>query len=353
MRVIISKLQRFRDIARRYFGVLLFDQKKESDFDPEHAKTILFIRNDAKLGDAIVSSGVISKIRRYRPDINIIILTTPSLDTLFKKHFSVDRVVHLSKRPSYREIRFVSEEVGSVDIVVSLNLDMKMKDIYLLNKLDSKIVIGVDRLLKIVNFNISKDIQQLHYAEKFDYITKLLGISGPREKYQVPVLSDSVAKMESFLTTNGIKDFILLNPFGSGNERKLRSESIAAIVDVVLNLDKSLKVVVLTAPDTKGQFQSMRLTNDRVFHFTDSESIYDAIAAVQAAKLIISVDTSIVHIASGLHKPQVAIYSDDTVNFSNWHPNSDVAEVIVAHGEVNNFEYNELAQKTKLCIERT
>ena len=118
MRVIISKLQRFRDIARRYFGVLLFDQKKESDFDPEHAKTILFIRNDAKLGDAIVSSGVISKIRRYRPDINIIILTTPSLETLFKKHFSVDRVVHLSKRPSYREIRFVSEEVGSVDVVV-------------------------------------------------------------------------------------------------------------------------------------------------------------------------------------------------------------------------------------------
>ncbi|KLN65562.1 glycosyltransferase family 9 protein [Vibrio sp. VPAP30] len=338
MRFIISRLQRFRDVVRRHLGVLLFDRKRKSAFDPKQAQSILFIRNDAKLGDAIVSSGVINKIRKYRPDIKITVLTTPSMEPLFKQHFSVDQVVPLSKRPSYSEIRAVCQQLGTVDVVASLNLDMKMKDIYLLNKLDSKLIVGVDSLLKLVDINISADIQGLHYAEKFDYVTKLLGISEPAERYQVPVLSESVAKIENFIAANGINDYVLLNPFGSGNERKLSRESIKAIADAVFSLDESLKVVVLTAPDTTEQFQSMKLTSDRVVHFTDSQSIYDAIAAVFKAKLVISVDTSIVHIASGLLKPQVAIYSDDAVNFSNWHPNSDIAEVIVARGEVNNFD---------------
>ncbi|WP_425666245.1 glycosyltransferase family 9 protein [Vibrio tubiashii] len=351
MRFIISRLQRFRDVVRRHLGVLLFDRKRESTFDPKQAKSILFIRNDAKLGDAIVSSGVINKIRKHRPDIKITVLTTPSMEHLFKQHFSVDQVVHLSKRPSYGEIRAVCQELGSIDVVASLNLDMKMKDIYLLNKLDSKVIVGVDSLLKLVDINISADIQSLHYAEKFDYVSKLLGILEPAERYQVPVLTESVAKIESFIAASGINDYVLLNPFGSGNERKLSRESIEAISTAVLSLDESLKVVVLTAPDTIEQFQSMNLTSDRVVHFADSQSIYDAIATVVKAKLVISVDTSIVHIASGLLKPQIAIYSDDAANFSNWHPNSDIAEVIVASGEVNNFDHTLVIPKIQSLLE--
>ncbi|CAH8227357.1 hypothetical protein VAE308_1280080 [Vibrio aestuarianus] len=121
MRFIVSRLQRFRDVVRRQLGVWLFDKKKVTNFDLVNTKSILFIRNDAKLGDAIVSSGVLQKLKKYRPEIKIKVLTTSAMAPLFEEHFCIDQVVHLSKRPSYSEMKDVCEQVGSVDVVCRNN----------------------------------------------------------------------------------------------------------------------------------------------------------------------------------------------------------------------------------------
>ncbi|MGR5246938.1 glycosyltransferase family 9 protein [Vibrio aestuarianus] len=344
MRFIISRLQRFRDVVRRLLGVWLFDKKKVTKFDLVNTKSILFIRNDAKLGDAIVSSGVLKKLKKYRPEIKIKVLTTSAMAPLFEEHFGVDQVVHLSKRPSYSEMKDVCEQVGSVDVVVSLNLDMKMKDIYLLNQLRSKVNIGLDSDLALVNLNISKQIECKHYADKFDYISSLLGIDEPAENYIVPLVPSSMEKAQNFLSENNIDKFVLINPFGSGNERKLNKDSINKIISAIKEWDKSLSVVLLSSPDTRELLESMSLTNTAVHHFGQSESIYDAIAIVEKAKLVVSVDTSIVHIASGFNKKQIAIYKQDKVNFSNWHPNSEHANVIIAITDINNFGEEQLKQ---------
>lgn len=344
MRFIVSRLQRFRDVVRRQLGVWLFDKKKVTNFDLVNTKSILFIRNDAKLGDAIVSSGVLKKLKKYRPEIKIKVLTTSAMASLFEEHFGVDQVVHLSKRPSYSEMKDVCEQVGSVDVVVSLNLDMKMKDIYLLNKLKSKINIGLDSNLNLINFNVSNDIINIHYADKFNYIATLLGITEPAENYIVPLVPSSMEKAQNFLSENNIDKFVLINPFGSGSERKLNKDSVNKIISAIKEWDKSLSVVLLSAPDTRELLDSMSLTTTSIRHFDQSDSIYDAIAIVEKAKLVVSVDTSIVHIASGFNKKQIAIYKQDKVNFSNWHPNSEHANVIIAITDINNFGEEQLKQ---------
>ncbi|MCR9421175.1 glycosyltransferase family 9 protein [Vibrio sp. RM-69-4] len=345
MRFVISRLQRFRDVARRQLGVWLFDKKKVTNFDLVNAKSILFIRNDAKLGDAIVSSGVLKKLKKYRPEIKIKVLTTSTMAPLFEEHFGVDQVVHLSKRPSYSEMKKVCEQVGLVDVVVSLNLDMKMKDIYLLKQLKSKVNIGLDSDLALVNLNISKQIECKHYADKFDYISSLLGIDEPAENYIVPLVPSSIEKAQKFLSENNINEFILINPFGSGNERKLNKDSINKIISAIKERDKFLRIILLSSPDTRELLESMSLTTTTIHHFDQSESIYDAIAIVAKAKLVVSVDTSIVHIASGMDKPQLSIYSSDKLNFSNWNPNSVFANVIISPRDVNQFEESDLKVK--------
>ena len=344
MRFIVSRLQRFRDVVRRQLGVWLFDKKKVTNFDLVNTKSILFIRNDAKLGDAIVSSGVLQKLKKYRPEIKIKVLTTSAMAPLFEEHFCIDQVVHLSKRPSYSEMKDVCEQVGAVDVVVSLNLDMKMKDIYLLNKLKSKINIGLDPDLKLINLNISNDIIKMHYADKFNYIATLLGITEPAENYMVPLVPSSMEKAQLFLNENNINEFVLINPFGSGNERKLNKDSVNKIISAIKEWNMSLSVVLLSSPDTRELLESMSLTDTAVHHFGQCESIYDAIAIVEKAKLVVSVDTSIVHIASGFNKKQIAIYKQDKVNFSNWHPNSEHANVIIAITDINNFGEEQLKQ---------
>ncbi|MBF4437385.1 lipopolysaccharide heptosyltransferase family protein, partial [Vibrio anguillarum] len=276
IRGLISRLQITRDKIRRHLGIILFDSSKVSKLDLENVNSILFIRNDAKLGDAIVSSGVLKKLKKYRPEIKIKVLTTSTMAPLFTEHFGVDQVVHLSKRPSYSEMKEVCTQVGSVDAVVALNLDMKMKDIYLLNKLKSKINIGLDPGLKLINLNISDDIRNMHYADKFNYIATLLGITESAENYIVPLVPSSMEKAQLFLTENNINEFVLINPFGSGNERKLNKDSINKIISAIKNWDKSLSVVLLSAPDTRDLLDAMSLTTTSIRHFDQSDSIYDA-----------------------------------------------------------------------------
>lgn len=334
---IVSKIQLLRDKLRRSLGILLFDFNKTTQLIPEDTQSILFIRHDAKLGDAIVSSGVIRKLKKYRPDITIKVITSPGMSDLFQQDFQVDEVIHMKKRPSYQQIRQICQQLGRVDMVVSLNQDMKMKDIYMLKHLQSQINVGVDKGISLINFNIQDVIAEAHYAEKFDYVAQLIGINEPQEQYIVPLKQASLDKVKCFLQTKSLASFALLNPFGSGNERKLSAEKINAVIDEV-ERKYNLPVVILSAPDTKELLNSMSVRfSDRVTHFDQSDSIFDAIAAVYLADLVISVDTSIVHIATGLNKPQIAIYKQDQVNFRNWHPNSEFAQVMTAIRDINDF----------------
>lgn len=341
MRFIISKLQLFRDIVRRELGLLLLDANKPVPNDIHKSQSILFLRNDAKLGDAIVSSAVIKKIRKYRPDIRIKVLTTESMATLFKEHFGVDEVYIMSKRPSYSEMRTVCREVGDIDIVWTLNRAMKMKDIYFLKHLRSKFNVGIDDKVKLINVNIEQQTSGKHFAHKFDYLSTLLRIDKPQESYMVPLVDDSLAHAKKFLDSREIDKFILFNPFGSGSERKLNETNIRKVIKTLGKIFPDRKVVVLSSPETKVMLDEMNIDCPNYIHFDQSRSIYDAIAAVNLSKMVVSVDTSIVHIASGLSKQQIAIYSEDNVNFSNWHPNSTLSEVVIAKGRVNSFDLND------------
>lgn len=338
IRRIISRLQRFRDIVRRKAGIFLFDAPKARPIEARETRSILFIRHDAKLGDAIVSSGVISKLRKYRPDIKLMVMTSETMAPMFKQDFQVDDVIVIKKRPSYAEIRQICRGIGAVDMVVSLNQDMKMKDIYLFKCLDSKLNVGLDSGVKRINVNIQPYIRTAHYAEKFDYIATLIGIDGPQEPYMVPVKAESLARVQAFLVEHKLQRYALLNPFGSGSERKLDAAKINQIIDHIWT-EYRLPVVVLSAPDTRELLNALPVEfSEHAIHFDQSRSIFDAIAAVELAQLVISVDTAIVHIATGLNKPQIAIYKRDAVNFANWHPNSDLAHTIIATDDINQFE---------------
>lgn len=338
--IFIVKFQAFRDVFRQKIGLFLFDRENQIEFDLTKTKSILFIRNDAKIGDTIVSSGVISKIKKFRPEIRIIVMTNPSMRELFESGFGVNDFVYLRKRPSYSEIRKACQELGEIDVAVSLNQNMKMKDIYLHRCLQTKVNIGLDSKVKLINKNISNDICDKHYSLKFDFITKCIGIDKPVEPYIIPSSESSIAKINQFISNNQIGKYILFNPFGSGSTRKLNKETILNIIHQ-LNINyPNYQCVLLSSPGTRDEINRMKIHDNKlVFHFEDSESIYDAISIVAHAELIVTVDTSIVHIATGLGKKQIAIYKDDEENYRNWGPNSDMARsIFTSKDDINDID---------------
>ncbi|WED21987.1 lipopolysaccharide heptosyltransferase family protein [Vibrio sp. JC009] len=354
----ISKLQLLRDIVRRKLGIALFDKEKNNlaSMQNESIKRIVFLRWDAKLGDSFVSSSSFNAIRRSAPDCKISVITTPAMSDLFTKHFGVDEVLQLPKRPKYKQLNKLAKDLGEVDLVIALNDNMKMKDIYFLNLVKARHIASTDDRLKLVDIKLGTKTKDLHFSGKFKTALEAVGIQAPSIDYTIPLLPDSQDKVKQFLSKNEIAaPFLALNPFGSGHSRKLSTESVQKLIHLVHSSAPELPVVIMSSPDTRKEAEIMSKEGGRnVFHFGESENIFDIIALIESSEYVASVDTATVHIASGLNKPQFCIYNFDLKNFTQWGPNSEIAISVFSRDttppSVNYLDWDEVKSKINLLV---
>lgn len=320
-------LQLARDVWRRKIGLLLFDRKSDSfEFKPP-LKRVVIVRWDAKIGDSIVSSFIFREWRKAYPNIKIDVITTPNMSELFKKYFGADHVYEIKKRPSYGELSKLAIDIGEVDLLVHLSKVLKMKDLYFMNKVKAIHTAGLDDSVNLINLKLGKVTADKHFSEKYKVLLEYTGVGNIDSSYIVPDDSVSQANVDNFLFpfSNSIVAF---NPYGSGNSRRLNSQSIDKILDVIITENPSVTVVLLSTPDDKINVSMICKRYDNVTYYKDSQSIYDSIAIMRIANWVISVDTATVHIASGLNKPLLAIYNPDNENYKEWHPNSKLAKNI-------------------------
>jgi len=317
-----------RDSTRRKLGVLLFDSKvayvSYPTVDLQH---VVFIRWDAKWGDAIVSSLMIEPLRRACPDIKITIVTKADLAGYFEDDLEADQVLEVPDKRTYKQLNALAQQLGAVDLLVHFNMHFKMKDLYLLYKVQAKRVAGLDDDIGQVNLKLGKVTQGLHFSQKFVYLLQSLGIKVENPQYHVPLNSEAVLKVEEFLASKDNFPLLVINSYGGDKARRLNIANTKKIISTVLGIQPAINIAVLFTPDTESEVQQLcdDMDSDNVFYYPESRTIYDATALVAKADWVISVDTAIVHIASGLNKPLLALYNPDELNYSDWHPNSDKA----------------------------
>ncbi|HDR1813020.1 TPA: lipopolysaccharide heptosyltransferase family protein, partial [Pasteurella multocida] len=73
-----------------------------------------------------------------------------------------------------------------------------------------------------------------------------------------------------------------------------------------------------------------------IFVYEDSKTIFHVIELIRFSEILISPDTSTVHIASGLDKKIIAFYSKDIENYQHWGPNSSNETHIVFYEKTVN-----------------
>ncbi|MCW8348065.1 lipopolysaccharide heptosyltransferase family protein [Vibrio sp. ZSDZ65] len=356
MRALISRLQLLRDQVRRKLGIMLFDRHRTSQpIDKEQLQHIVFLRTDAKFGDAFVSSFIFKDIKVHYPNVKLTVVTAPNMRDLFLNHLGADSVIELKKRPSYKEITKACIEVGECDLLVSLNLNLKMKDLFFLNQCKAKHIAGLDDSLNAVDIKLGAATQALHFAERFGALLGEIDVPANPHHYIIPQTESSTHCAQAFINTHSLLGFCVINAYGSGNARKLNAHSVEKLVTLVKQDCPELSIVLISAPDTFEQTEQMIKEHQLdAIHYNVSKTIFDVASLIAAAKFVITVDTAIVHMASGLRVPQLAFYNPDPANFNQWHPNSDLAITSMATHcavpDINALNWLDVEQKLAQLI---
>lgn len=327
IKVFLQSLQKARDYIRRKVSLFFYDRIRQPTTTAR--KQIVFVRWDAKLGDTIVTSWLFREIRKSDPSLQLVVIAPESFKSMFLNDFGADRVIVSPKRVKFADIRRIAKAVGPVEYVVHMAEHLRPKDVYLLSKLDSHYVLGLDDEVKGINIKAGARTQGLHFADKVAVLMQHMGISDFDQSYIVPFDSVAEARTDAWWPDRPV---IAFNPIGRGHARQFSLKTATAVLDHILNTTKA-DVLILIDPAQRSFAESIKQQvsqSHRVILAPADKSAHtlgDLFSCVRRSQAMVSVDTATVHIATGLGKPVFGFYNpqqnDRDFNFVNWSPHCE------------------------------
>lgn len=344
-------LRKLHDLHRKYRGKrveikeklskILFDKKnkREEEFDLNKLNRILFLRYDDKIGDMVVTTMMFREIKKKYPNCKIDIVLKTKSDCIIDENPYIGNIYRYKKNilKDYKLSRVLKK--NNYDLVFSFVEKMRGKEMFFIKNISAKAYIGVNRKdYKYFKYSVNQYLNE-HITMRYKKMLEFIKIDDISDKYELYLNKESEKKVESFFSNYSEinqKKIICINPYGASKYRQIRMDKLEEIVSVILKKIDNVNLTFIFPPNKKLELEYFvnKLNDKRVSLFQGIETIKDSISIINKSDLIISPDTSIVHIASALEKNQIAIYEQDyyqnkqSDNFMTWHPNSKRASVL-------------------------
>ena len=333
-----ARIRSLRELLAKKF----FDKKSKSGkvLDASRAKSVLFFRNDNKMGDTVVSTLFFREIKKKYPSIKVIVLCGRSNREIIRYNSNVDQIYETGKS-FFRDI-LVFRELQRQNI--SLAVDFypfrpRLKHMLMVRIIAPEFLIGFYKSsYNIYDFSIDVSFFRLHISKWYEHLLKILKIESPDLKYDITFTYKEESEALKLIKKCNAKYRIVLNPFAASKHRSFSYLKLKELIDIIEN---EIDCCVFVLCPQKNKKKIISLESDRTF-VSSFESILKSAALIKCADVVITPDTSIVHIATAFNKKTVALY----LNYSNtyervdiiWAPNNPNAVQIFVDTKNNSLE---------------
>lgn len=314
-------------------------------------KSIIFMRYDGKLGDMVVNSFIFREIKKEYPNIKIGLVIKNSTKDILKDNSYIDKFYNYENKIG--KILKLAKEIkkDGYDLLVDFNEVLRVRPMLFIKKCEIPINIGINKenwnLFDYSYFHPKEE--KRHIQDTYISLLNLLGIKNISKEYDIYI--DKLGEKNSALYIERElkgRDYILFNPYAASKHRSLNFEKILEILSIILE-KSDLEIVLVGTKDRVPELEKVvgNKKNERLHIY--SENLLDTIAIIKNSKLVITPDTSIVHIASAFKKYQIDFYREDLPgenNVNEWGPNSEFATIILSKtklgigekADINNFD---------------
>ena len=314
--------------------------REKTNFTPSEYKSVCIFMHYYGIGDAMMTSGVISALKNH--DIKVYVIIREELSFLFPSVVDVDGVI-VFKNGNYSSIE-KQVNLLDVDLVIDFfecdnDINMREKTLFAINPRHS---IGFNHPKNTLFDTVIKIDKSEHVSNKMINVLTMLGITV--DKYQMAVdfnkkLFPAAYELADKLRADGNK-IVIVNPYGSQKNRCLNDKQIKKLLCYFDMFDDY--VVILFDMGRYTNAQSFR--NVMINPFSDAGNSF---ALVSLADTVVTVDTSVVHVASYFSIRQYCIYNNRVLDggYENnivWAPNSDKAIVLTTDEHVKTADGDDM-----------
>jgi ADP-heptose:LPS heptosyltransferase len=321
---------KIRGIVPRLFSV--FFKRGRNDFkniDPAKIRKVLFLRPDL-FGDTVCSLPVFDNLRRAFPHIQQAIVCSPRNLPLIKDDPRFDRVFVYTKViwSDIRKIMAMRRE--RFDVVFDMIADDSVTTLFL----SQLCAPGAARI------GINKKRFSAYYDATFDYdaiagehivdlnlrLLTPLGLDPAKLDPYAPPFIDAAesGKVEQFLKKLqvGMGNTLIGYNMSSGKPSRIwQAEKSRQLIERILAEMPSATIVLVTVPNERGRADELlKHFKQSVVQVPPNLSILDVSALISRFDLLITPDTSLLHVARSFKVPVVGLYPYKMRNFHLWRP---------------------------------
>lgn len=324
--------------------------------EEENIRSILFIRNDGKIGDMIINTLMFREIKKSYPQIKIGVVTRGANRQVIENNPYVDVIYDYSK--SDRELKGLASKIASekYDLLIDFSEMLRVKQMKFINLCKARVNMGLNKAdWTLFDVSVEYNVTDKHITHRYKKYLEILGIKNPDLSYDIHLSEENLKFGIEFREKIVEKKLICINPYGASKYRTLNKEKIKEIVERILKKEDTA-ITFVYSPDKLVELKKIveEIGSKRVYLNENISSILDTASIIKVSDLIITPDTSIVHLGVALDKQMAAIYRSDEgseeLNSVVWGANSVKVKQIYAlpslgeneEADINEFDIEEI-----------
>lgn len=312
--------------------------KEANDFDIHKTKNVLFLRYD-RIGDMVITTPVFRELKLAYPHIKITVLASTANQDVLTNNPYIDNIVTNHKNnllgdlPSLLKLR-----KQKFDVCVEFDHSVIPHAIIRLKIIKPKKVISVKKdgrygvggsELSLYDFYTEKP-HDTHFRDIWLATLQPFGVMPKSNNYDLFITNDQQKQAQNFINQYASKFLIGINLEGAVKGKKIKFSELWKICQGLYKANNNIQIVILTTPSNLQSISEQLAKNplNYVVVSYQTNTILDVAALIAQLGLIITPDTSIVHIASAFNKPMVTIHENNQDSYQLFSPTSHLNKTV-------------------------
>lgn len=292
----------------------IFDSRSQFLKEGQASKNILVLRLDDKIGDSITATGFLRELKKQFPTHRLTVLAGAGTAAVYRHSPSVDEVIIARKGFFSTLSLFARLRRQTYRSIINTSHILSPRVVFLCSQLQAENKISfLSDSYRLFSKHIQYDPLGDHISLRYQKTLESLGSGSCDLSYFYVVAAEASEKVRRLLREKKIPAFLVLNSFAGSRMRSLNQQTTTSVVRGLLQTDPDLHIVSIGNSNDLPLARKWQAESglDRWHVFPEVTDFAMNAAFIEQSRLVITPDTALVHLASALKKPLVAIYRED------------------------------------------